>query len=348
MKRKILIIDDSTTSREYIKYCFYEFDNFVEILFAENTLKAKKLMEENDISLVILDWNLPGENGIDFLMTIKNDENKKNIPVIMISGESYNKENIIKAAKIGVDDFLIKPFSKKDIVLRSLSFILSNIDIKVYSKNNEFIDFINKVSKKLKISFNLISSIEEINEKEYLFIDYEYYIQNKNKLDNVPIFVNLNINDQKSFENLTGKIQYITNFDTKIFYEKFLELLFKSLSQKHVLVISYSTTIRKIIKSISVKLNYVGIESENFIEGYRYIFNNYKDIHSIFIDYDEFDNLLSFLEKLEANIFFKDIKVNIIGSVKSTEELYILSKYRINSYILKPFTLGEIIKKILD
>ncbi|GAB6189508.1 hypothetical protein JCM30566_12480 [Marinitoga arctica] len=349
MKKKILIIDDSSTSREYIKYCFYEFNEFIEILFAENTLKAKKILNEEDISLIFLDWNLPGENGIDFLMKIKNDESKKNIPVIMISGEHNKKEEVLIAVKNGINDFLIKPFNKRDLILRTLPYFIDDLNIKVFSQDKKFIEFINIISKKMKKNFHIINSLEELNEGELFFIDYNLYYGNKNKIEKFPVLINLsNNNDQKIFDHLSGNIQYITKLEVKEFYKNFIDLLFKTFSKKQILIISYSDTIRKIIKSISQKLNYIGIEAKDFIEGYRYVFNQYKDMHSIFIDYDEFDNLLNFLMKMEANIFFKDIKINVIGSDESTEKLRILAKYKINNYILKPFTLEEIVKKILD
>ncbi|KAF2955947.1 response regulator [Marinitoga sp. 38H-ov] len=344
---KILVVDDSNTSREYLKYSFHEFSNYIEILFAENTLKASSILEKDTISLIFLDWNLPGESGIEFLDVLRNNKNTKDIPIIMITGENYNKNNVLLAVKKGVNDFLVKPFTKNLIIMRSLPYILNFLDIKisVFSKNTKLVEEFDKISKKINQQFNIIDSINNVNEKNFIITDLDSYLKNIELLKNIPSLVY--IEDKNSnVEKLIGNIQIV--YDLKELLNNFIFLLLKTFSKKEILAISDSTTIRKIIKAIGEKLNYNVIEAKDFLEGYRYLFNNYKNVHSIFADYDDFDDLINFLMKINDNIFFKDMKINILSSDSSNQTLKNLTKYNINNFILKPFNLDTLIKKILD
>lgn len=345
---KFLIIDDSNTSREYLKYCFNEFSDYVEIFFAENTLKANIILEKEDISLIFLDWNLPGESGIEFIDILKFNEKTKDIPIIMITGEKYNKENVLLAVKKGIYDFIVKPFSKTTILSRSLSFLLKalNIKINIYSQNDELIDVLNKISKKINQPINILNELNNIDNKDLIFIEFDYYLKYIDLLKNNPsvIFVK---DKNNNLEKLIGNVHIVYELSEKEILNNLVNLLLKTFSKKEILVISESNTIRKIIKAIGEKLNYNIVEANNFLEGYRYLFNNYKNLYSIFIDYDNFEDLRNFLMKISDNIFFNDIKINILSSEFSPQILQNLSNVKINNFILKPFNLDTLIKKIL-
>ncbi|WGS64488.1 response regulator [Marinitoga aeolica] len=346
---KFLVIDDSNTSREYIKYCFYEFSEYIEILFAENTLKANVILEKEDISLIFLDWNLPGESGIEFLDVLKHNEKTKNIPIIMITGEKYKKESVLLAVKKGINDFIVKPFSKNNILSRLLPYILKSIDVKlnIFSQDKELINVLDKISKKINYPITILNDIKNIKGKNIIFTDIDIYLENIELLKNLPSLIYIK-DKNTNIEKLIGNIRIIYDLSEKVLLNILVNLLLKTIFKKEILVISESTTIRKIIKAVGEKLNYNVIEAKDFLEGYRYLFNNCKNVYSIFVDYNDFDDLTNFLYKLENNIFFKDMKINILGSDKSPETLRKLSKYNIDNYILKPFTLDILIKKILD
>ena len=66
------------------------------------------------IHLLIVDWNMPEMNGIDLLLSLKNNEKYKNIPFLMITSESET-EKVIKAIVLGVSDFIVKPFDENTL-----------------------------------------------------------------------------------------------------------------------------------------------------------------------------------------------------------------------------------------
>lgn len=116
---KLLSVDDSLIVRKIIKGAsdILEF----ELLEAEDGNEGLEVLEKNyeDISLILLDWNMPGMDGYSFLKIIKADDKFKDIPVMMVTTES-EQENIVKAIKAGAKHYMIKPFSMEELIKRVL------------------------------------------------------------------------------------------------------------------------------------------------------------------------------------------------------------------------------------
>lgn len=116
---KILSIDDSAVVRKIIKGAVdvIEFD-LVEASDGYEGLEILKKYSD-EIKLVLLDWNMPGLSGIEVLKEIKEDEHLKSIPVMMVTTES-EKENIVKAIKLGASHYVIKPFAMEELTRKIL------------------------------------------------------------------------------------------------------------------------------------------------------------------------------------------------------------------------------------
>ncbi|MGL5694258.1 MAG: response regulator, partial [Peptostreptococcaceae bacterium] len=79
----ILVVEDEYLSREGIKSIIKEnFENSVELFEAENGIKAKNIIDENNIDAILLDVNIPGINGIDLCKYIKSKSINQKIIVI--------------------------------------------------------------------------------------------------------------------------------------------------------------------------------------------------------------------------------------------------------------------------
>ena len=128
---KVLIVDDEAGIRDVIKeYCLFE--NF-EVLEAEDGESALTLVKDNgDIDLIVLDIMMPKMDGYT---TLKEIRKISNTPVIMLSArsEEYNK---LLSFELGVDDYVTKPFSPKELIARIKAItsrgIVSNTDKYVY------------------------------------------------------------------------------------------------------------------------------------------------------------------------------------------------------------------------
>ncbi|MBN2706263.1 MAG: chemotaxis response regulator CheY [Deltaproteobacteria bacterium] len=106
---KIIIVDDFSTMRRIIKNILRQL-GFNNVQEADDGATAWPKIQSENFDLVITDWNMPKMSGLELLKNIRNDENLKHIPVLMVTAEAL-KENIIEAVKSGVSNYIIKPFT---------------------------------------------------------------------------------------------------------------------------------------------------------------------------------------------------------------------------------------------
>ncbi|MEE8436456.1 MAG: response regulator [bacterium] len=112
-KMHVLVVDDFATMRRIITNILKQL-GYDTILEAEDGAKALQIMETEKVDFVITDWNMPQMSGLDLLMAIRASEDKKHIPVLMVTAEAM-QENIVKAAQAGVNNYIIKPFDAKTL-----------------------------------------------------------------------------------------------------------------------------------------------------------------------------------------------------------------------------------------
>ncbi|MEE0861758.1 MAG: response regulator transcription factor [Lachnospiraceae bacterium] len=110
--KKILVVDDEEKIRIIIKK-YAEFEGY-EITEASNGMEAIEACKKEDFDLIIMDVMMPELDGFSACKEIKKI---KDIPIIMLSarGEEYDK---IHGFESGVDDYVVKPFSPKELMLR--------------------------------------------------------------------------------------------------------------------------------------------------------------------------------------------------------------------------------------
>ncbi len=110
MENKILLIDDDSSflgqAIELLK------KNRYKVGFALNAKDGLNMLEKTQYDLIILDINMPLKNGFDVLKDLKAEKSLKLIPVLMSTSES-DKEIVLKAIKLGADDYLVKPLDEK-------------------------------------------------------------------------------------------------------------------------------------------------------------------------------------------------------------------------------------------
>jgi two-component system chemotaxis response regulator CheY len=111
----ILVVDDSQIMRNIVKRTFTELKIPCQFLEAENGQKAYQLLETNKISLVLLDWNMPQMDGMQFLKKVRSMPNYKDLPIVMVTSEAA-KYNIVEALQNGATDYIVKPIRDKEFM----------------------------------------------------------------------------------------------------------------------------------------------------------------------------------------------------------------------------------------
>ncbi len=113
MRKKILIVDDTTFMREMLKSAL-DPEKYQIIGEALNGEQGVEMFKSTKPDLVLLDINMPKMNGIDTLSAIIEADSKAN--VIMCSDQKYDSM-IMMALKKGAKDFIIKPFTSSDVIV---------------------------------------------------------------------------------------------------------------------------------------------------------------------------------------------------------------------------------------
>ncbi|MBP3218860.1 MAG: response regulator [Prevotella sp.] len=113
-KVSILIVEDNQDFRLFLERCL---NDQYHVLTAANGIEALKVLDNNDVNIVISDIMMPEMNGLELCNRIKTDVNYSHIPVIMLTAKS-TEDNIIAGLKDGADDYITKPFNLSILKLR--------------------------------------------------------------------------------------------------------------------------------------------------------------------------------------------------------------------------------------
>lgn len=113
--KRVLIVDDEAPIREMIAVAL-EMAGY-ECLEADNAQQAHALILDHKPDMVLLDWMMPGTSGVEFARRLRKDEVTADVPVIMLTAKA-DEDNKIKGLEAGVDDYIIKPFSPRELVAR--------------------------------------------------------------------------------------------------------------------------------------------------------------------------------------------------------------------------------------
>lgn len=115
MALKVLTVDDSKTIRMIVKKAFKPYE--CEISEAEDGQKGLESVKNEKPDLIVLDITMPVMSGPEMLAKLKSDPDLKDVPVIMLTAES-GKENVLEIVKMGVTDYMVKPFKGQQLIDR--------------------------------------------------------------------------------------------------------------------------------------------------------------------------------------------------------------------------------------
>lgn len=170
-KMNILLVEDNESIINGLVYAFNK-NNYS--IIARTTVKdTKEYLLDNQPELIILDVSLPDGNGFDLYENIIKD---KNIPVIFLTARD-DENDVIKGLNLGAEDYMTKPFSTKELLVRVNKIILRNkkisiikvkdisfdLDKMLVSKNNEIVELSSLELKILHLLFINIGKVVSRN-----------------------------------------------------------------------------------------------------------------------------------------------------------------------------------------
>lgn len=111
----ILIIEDEEAIRDMVRMTL-ERESY-QVLDCETAEEAQRLLADNTIHLLLLDWMLPGISGIDFAKQLRAQGNLTKLPIILLTAKA-EEEDKLSGFEAGADDYISKPFSLKEMLAR--------------------------------------------------------------------------------------------------------------------------------------------------------------------------------------------------------------------------------------
>ena len=136
MDAKILIVEDERDIVDLLRYNLQEAG--FETDAVRNGADALHRAVENPPDLILLDLMLPEVDGLIVCRLLKNDPRTKNIPIVMVTAKTEERDRVT-GLELGADDYITKPFSPREVVLR-VSAVLRRIQAGKQTENTKQIE----------------------------------------------------------------------------------------------------------------------------------------------------------------------------------------------------------------
>tara|TARA_B100001173_G_scaffold24058_1_gene19072 strand:+ start:50 stop:733 length:684 start_codon:yes stop_codon:yes gene_type:complete len=165
MNAHIFVVEDEKPIQELLQYNL-EKEGF-KVSSSANGEEALETIKEKIPDLILLDWMLPDLSGIKICRYLKQDKTVKNIPVIMLTAKG-EEEDKIKGFNTGAEDYMTKPFSFPELLVRIKS-LLKRVKPNVVSDEAIYLDL--KID---RVSMKVSRKEKEINlgPKEYKLLNF--------------------------------------------------------------------------------------------------------------------------------------------------------------------------------
>jgi two-component system phosphate regulon response regulator PhoB len=115
MPIRILIVEDEPAICEMLTFALSDSGYRCDV--AGDVRGARSLVADSNPDLIVLDWMLPGQSGIEFARELKRDAGTRDIPVIMLTARTQEAD-VVTGLDAGADDYIPKPFSPRELAAR--------------------------------------------------------------------------------------------------------------------------------------------------------------------------------------------------------------------------------------
>lgn len=114
-KYAILIVEDEIAIRDMLRFAL-ESSGF-SVFEAEDTKQANRQLLQEMPDLILLDWMLPNQSGIEYMKQLKQKTETQDIPIIILTARA-EEDNKLQGFDAGADDYVTKPFSPRELIAR--------------------------------------------------------------------------------------------------------------------------------------------------------------------------------------------------------------------------------------
>lgn len=172
MSRKILLVEDEKPIREMLRYAL-EMDHY-HVLEANSACQARDVLADNSPDLLIVDWMMPQESGVEFIKRLRKDELYQATPVIMLTARVEESDKV-KGLDDGADDYLTKPVAIKELKARIKALLRRTSSVEDEQLHVEGIN-LNLANHQLTINNELV----HIGQTEFKLL--KFFIEHQNRV----------------------------------------------------------------------------------------------------------------------------------------------------------------------
>lgn len=116
MKKKVLVVDDSSTMRRIITNALIDLGVESNLITqaVDGSDALGKMKTADNFDLILTDWNMPKMDGLTLVHNLRKLPKSENTPIVMITTEGC-KEEVVAALKSGVNNYIVKPFNSETL-----------------------------------------------------------------------------------------------------------------------------------------------------------------------------------------------------------------------------------------
>ncbi len=115
MKKTVLLVEDDSALRNMLVMLLKNSD--FSVLEAADYHSALAMINQQNFHIALLDWMIPGGSGVQLVKRLRKDDQLKNLPIIMLTAKTAEDDQI-DGFDAGADDYITKPFSNKELLVR--------------------------------------------------------------------------------------------------------------------------------------------------------------------------------------------------------------------------------------
>ena len=257
----LLVVDDSSFMRKIIENLLYP--RKYNMFFAESAEEGFDILKKEEIHLILLDVELPGISGINFIEIMKKEPKFTDIPVIAISSNDA-PYIVARLLKHGANDFIKKPFIPEQLILKCDLHIRNYLNVRLLAKRTEELKqaekaksiFLANMSHEIRTPLNAIIGFVELLKSKNLDEESKKYVEVISKSSKMLLNILNDILDLSKIE--AGKLtieKVVFNLKEEILVV--LDLLRLKAIEKHINLKEEFLNLPKFIKSDPTRLKQV-------------------------------------------------------------------------------------------
>lgn len=130
---RILVVDDNQELCRLVQN-ICEQEGFIHVDIATSCQKAEQRLADKEVDFLILDVNIPLEDGFSFFRRVKPILEKQRVPVLFLSARDQDEDRL-RGLGLGADDYMTKPFLPKELILRIMAILRRTYRFEEQSNN---------------------------------------------------------------------------------------------------------------------------------------------------------------------------------------------------------------------